>query len=59
MECIYLPDFDLESANIQIPSQELQHIKALRLKPNEKIFITNGTGTTAIAKISRAKNIFF
>lgn len=47
MECIYLKELTADIQRIIIPNEELQHLKALRLKPHEKILATNGRGLQA------------
>lgn len=55
MECLYLPEIDLTTRSIIPNESERKHIKALRLKPHEKIMITNGRGYCFIAHINYDK----
>lgn len=47
MECIYYPDFTEETNSITIENEEFFHIKALRLRINDNILLTNGKGLIA------------
>jgi 16S rRNA (uracil1498-N3)-methyltransferase len=58
MECIFVEELNLNSTKLAIPTVEAKHLKALRIKPNEQILITNGNGLSAIATVERInKNI--
>ena len=52
MECIFIPEANQDQKNYQINSSELNHLRALRLKNNEKIMISNGKGLCFIAEFS-------
>jgi 16S rRNA (uracil1498-N3)-methyltransferase len=47
MECLYFEDFDADSSDIFIDGDEFKHIKALRVKTTDKIYISNGIGLVA------------
>ncbi len=53
MECIFIPEANQDQKNYQINSSELNHLRALRLKNNEKIMISNGKGLCFIAEFSQ------
>jgi 16S rRNA (uracil1498-N3)-methyltransferase len=53
MECIFIPETNQDQKNYQINSSELKHLKALRLKNNEKIMISNGKGLCLIAEFNQ------
>ena len=49
MESIYLVDFDLDIGELIIKNSNIiNHIRALRLKQNEEVFVSNGKGIAAI-----------
>jgi 16S rRNA (uracil1498-N3)-methyltransferase len=56
MECLYLPDFRENDFLPEISLEERKHLKALRIKENDEIMITNGIGLSAITKIHFDKN---
>lgn len=47
MECLYCPNLTENQSKLILPEEETKHVKALRLKEGEKIFLTNGKGTGA------------
>jgi len=51
MECIYIPELTSEHDKIDVPQQEEQHVKALRLKSGDQILAVNGTGLECICEI--------
>ena len=53
MECIFASDLNLDSTKLAIPATEAKHLKALRIKPQERILITNGNALSAIATVER------
>ena len=48
MECLYYNDFIEADNTIVINGEGMNHVKALHLKLNEKILITNGEGLTVL-----------
>jgi len=56
MECLYCPVFDQSSKSISLASDELKHLKVLRLKDNEEVYISNGKGLLALAKVNYKNN---
>ncbi|MBI5324647.1 MAG: 16S rRNA (uracil(1498)-N(3))-methyltransferase [Ignavibacteriae bacterium] len=52
MNCIYLPELSKSLNGFPITTEELKHIKALRIGTFEKLLATNGKGLSAIGKIS-------
>lgn len=52
MECLYLPEIDEATRNIEPSDAERKHIRALRLKQNEEIMVTNGKGYCFFARIN-------
>lgn len=52
MECLFSPEFNKNSSIITIEGDEAKHAKALRLKINDEILITNGKGLTALCKFT-------
>ncbi|MCK5741887.1 MAG: RsmE family RNA methyltransferase, partial [Chlorobi bacterium] len=53
MECIYYPDLNEQTKTADIDGSEAKHLKALRLRDNDKIMITNGTGLCAVSTVQR------
>lgn len=51
MECIYIPELTEEHDIIDIPQQEEQHVKALRLSSGDQILAVNGKGLETICEI--------
>ncbi len=51
MECLYYPKLDFQNDVIKINQEELNHLKALRLRINENIYISNGLGLIVVAKL--------
>lgn len=52
MECLYLPDVDTTTLSTSPEESERKHIRALRLKQNEEVMITNGKGICFFARIN-------
>lgn len=52
MECLYLPDVDTATLSTSPDEAERKHIRALRLKQNEEVMITNGKGICFFARIN-------
>jgi len=60
MECIYISDLKINSSNVQIDSiDEINHLKALRIKDNELIMATNGRGISCEGYIKKINNKLF
>ncbi|MCX8054496.1 MAG: 16S rRNA (uracil(1498)-N(3))-methyltransferase [Ignavibacteria bacterium] len=55
MECIYLTELSKNSQIIKITADEARHLRALRIKDNEHILITNGSGLICKASVIREK----
>jgi len=53
MECIFVSELNFNSTKFIIPTVEAKHLKALRIKQNEQILITNGKSLSAIATVER------
>ncbi len=53
MECIYLPELSKTAQSIKITDSEAKHLRALRIKDNERILITNGKGIICQASVNR------
>ncbi len=53
MECLYLPDIDLDSKEIIIDGDEFHHLKVLRISENKLILSSNGKGAICELKILR------
>ncbi len=51
MESIYFPELKQNDFQVVISGSEAKHLKALRLKINEQILISNGQGLTAKALV--------
>jgi 16S rRNA (uracil1498-N3)-methyltransferase len=51
MECIYIPELNEEHDTIEVPQQEEQHVKALRLKSGDQVLAVNGRGLETICEI--------
>jgi 16S rRNA (uracil1498-N3)-methyltransferase len=56
MDCIYNDSLTVDSKIITIENQSVKHIKALRLRINENILITNGLGILAECSLVEIKN---
>ncbi len=60
MECIYISDLKINSSNVQIDSiDEINHLKALRIKDNELIMATNGRGISCEGYIKKINNTLY
>lgn len=55
MECLYLPEINQETQSIVPNDSERKHIRALRLKQNEPVMITNGKGICFLARVNYDK----
>lgn len=55
MECIYLPELSKNLQIIRVTDSEARHLRALRIKDNERILITNGAGLMCQASVRREK----
>ena len=53
MECLYYPELNEQTKFADIIGAEAKHLKALRLRDNDKIMITNGTGLCAVSTVQR------
>jgi 16S rRNA (uracil1498-N3)-methyltransferase len=53
MECIYYQDLNEQTKFAKIIGAEAKHLKALRLRDNDKIMITNGSGLCAVSTVHR------
>lgn len=51
MECIYIPELTEEHDKIDVPQQEEQHVKALRLNSGDQILAVNGQGLETLCEI--------
>ena len=51
MECIYIPEITVDHEVIDVPQQEEQHVKALRLNSGDQILAVNGKGLECICEI--------
>ena len=51
MECIYIPELTVDHDVIDVPQQEEQHVKALRLNSGDQILAVNGKGLECICEI--------
>lgn len=51
MECIYIPELTESHDKIDVPQQEEQHVKALRLNSGDQILAVNGKGLECICEI--------
>ncbi|HPD33686.1 MAG TPA: RsmE family RNA methyltransferase [Candidatus Kapabacteria bacterium] len=51
MECLYCPDFNQNNSIIKLPEDELKHLKVLRLKEGEDIFVSNGKGLITHSRV--------
>jgi len=59
MESIYLQELDENTTEIIIRDNDIiNHIKALRLRNNENVLVSNGNGISAIGNIILQKNNF-
>ena len=51
MECLYIPNLDINADNILIEDEEFRHLKALHTRIGESILISNGNGTMVTVSI--------
>lgn len=51
MECFYFSALTNDTTSFILPADEAKHLKALRIKENEKFYVTNGHGLKAICLI--------
>lgn len=51
MECFYLPDLNKTSKEFAFSSDEVNHLKVLRIENNDQIMVTNGLGLSSIGTI--------
>ncbi len=51
MEAIYLPELNEEQNEYKLPSDELNHVKVMRLNVGDKLLAINGNGITAVCAI--------
>lgn len=55
MHIFYTPDIDVHASHYQLSEEESKHSsRVLRLKPDDKIMLVDGRGSTFIARISDA-----
>lgn len=47
MECLYTPDLKMNEYSVEISTEERKHLKALRVKENDEILLSNGLGLAA------------
>lgn len=52
MECLYIPNLDINSENILIEDDEFRHLKALHTRIGDSILISNGNGTMVTVSIT-------
>lgn len=46
--CIYLPELSEDNNSYSVPSEEIKHIKAFRVKSDDLLFATNGKGLFSV-----------
>jgi RsmE family RNA methyltransferase len=51
VECLYAPDLVVTSQTITLGNEEVQHARALRLRQNDGVLLTNGVGLCAAARV--------
>ncbi len=51
MECLYSPEFDKTMEAVPLDSDERRHLRALRLRPGDRVMVTNGRGLIAECRI--------
>lgn len=52
MECLYIPNLDINAENILIEDDEFRHLRALHTRIGESILISNGNGTMVTVSIT-------
>ncbi len=55
MECLYAPELVAGLRRIRIIGEEARHVRALRLRPGERVMLTNGAGLCAVAALELAE----
>lgn len=58
MHCLLHPELNRKCLEYSFSGDDIKHIRALRLKANEKIMLTNGFGLSLIANIKEIKTDF-
>jgi 16S rRNA (uracil1498-N3)-methyltransferase len=53
MECLYTPDFSYGQKYISPDESELKHLRALRLRADDEVMITNGKGLAAVCHVDQ------
>lgn len=53
MECLYIKQYNNNSRKLQIPDEEINHLKALHLNQNEKLIVSNGNGLLGLCEIEK------
>lgn len=56
MECLYSPDLQQSNSSVILSKDEEKHLRVLRLKDNEEIYLSNGKGLFALAKVNIQNN---
>ena len=57
MECLYSPDLKQSNTSVLLSKDEEKHLRVLRLKDNEEIYLSNGKGLLALAKVNFRNNM--
>lgn len=55
MECLYAPDFSLDSSDICVQGDEARHARALRLRVGDAVLLSNGEGLVARGTVAAAE----
>ncbi len=55
MECLYLPNLDLDQRYLELHGQEAHHARVLRLRPGDRLLLSNGKGTRVLAQVEQIR----
>ncbi len=56
MECILIPELDMDNSQFRVPENEMKHLKALHINSGDELLATNGKGLSSAGKINFEKN---
>lgn len=57
MECLYVPALSPGQRRVEVADpEELRHLRALRLRPGERVALTNGRGVLVVAELEQVSS---
>lgn len=51
MECLYLPQLDQNATELRFDGDQVRHLRVLRIRPGQHVYVSNGQGLRAIATV--------